>query len=383
MTMKRICMIVYSYYPWDPRVRKEAEALTRNGYDVDVIALRNDEEKEFETIKNVNIYRLNQKTKRGSQLRFLYQYSKFFCMSFFKLNHLDLSKKYDVIHIHSLPDYLVFVAFIQKLKGKKIILDLHESFPEIFLSRFNNKLTAKLLEFIERISANYAHSIITVSNTLKNMFVKRGIKKNITVLFNVPDQKISELKMKRPTSLKNKFILNYSGSLKKERGLDIAIKAINEVKEIIPNIYLMIFGSDDEENNLKKLVKNLKLKNCVYFGGKVTSQKVMEYNNISDIGIIPWYSNPITEVGTPNKLFECIALEKPIIASETKALKDLMGNSILFFKPGDYKEMSNQISFAYNNKNKTKAMTKKAKMIYNKINWDVMEKRLFTLYENI
>ena len=90
--------------------------------------------------------------------------------------------------------------------------------PDIFLARFNNKLIAKFLSFIERLSANYADRVITVSNTLKKIFLKAGVKTKITILFNVPDITSSNIKVKRPKKLKNKFILNYSGTLIKERG---------------------------------------------------------------------------------------------------------------------------------------------------------------------
>jgi len=140
-------------------------------------------------------------------------------------------------------------------------------------------------------------------------------------------------------------------------------------------------GSGGEEEHLKELTKELKLENYVYFGGMVSNKDVMKYTKIADIGIIPWYSNPITEVGMPNKLFESIALEKSIICADTKAIHDLMGESIMYFKPGNYKDMSKQILFAYENKDKLKIMIKNASKIYKNIGWNIMEKRLLNLYK--
>ena len=128
---KSICMPVYSFYPFDPRVRRAAEALMENGHSVDVICLMEEGDKKVDSFNGVGIYRVSLTHKRGGYLRYIYHYSMFFLQVFIILNSLDRKKKYDVIHVHSLPDFLVFVAKIQKLKGRKVILDLHEVMPEI------------------------------------------------------------------------------------------------------------------------------------------------------------------------------------------------------------------------------------------------------------
>lgn len=374
-------MIVYSHYPWDPRVRKEAEALIRKGYSIDVICNKDGNQSESENVNGVNVHRIDFKIKRGSKLRYVYQYGKFYMVAKAKLKKLDKEKKFDIIHVHSLPSYLVFIA--KKKKDRKIILDLHESFPHIFLARFPNKMIARFLSWIEKISANHANEIITVSETLKKIFIASGVKRNITVIMNVPDQDLTKINSTRSNDLKNKFIINYSGSLIKERGLDVAIQAVNEIKEDVPNICLMIFGSGGEEEKLKHMVNEMKLEKYVYFGGMISSEKVMQYTKIADIGIIPWYSNPITEVGSPNKLFECLALGKPVILAKTKGLYDAMGENAIFFEPGNYRDLGKKIVFAFKNKNKLNEMSLAGIKIYESISWKVMEKRLYDLYENI
>ena len=128
----RICTVVYSYYPFDPRVRKEVRALVEKGYSVDIICLRDHDEKRFEEVDGAKVYRLSMAAVRGGYLRYLYQYLMFFLMSFTLLLKQQIKKRYDVVHVHSLPDFQVFVTIIPKMFGSKIILDLHEGMPEIF-----------------------------------------------------------------------------------------------------------------------------------------------------------------------------------------------------------------------------------------------------------
>jgi hypothetical protein len=115
-------MVVYSNYPKDSRVRREAEGLVKAGMSVDVISLRGDGELPNEQVNNVNTYRLNIKKKRGSKLQYLWQWSFFLIAAFVKLSWLQIVKKYHIVHLHNMPDFLVFSAFLPKLIGAKLIL---------------------------------------------------------------------------------------------------------------------------------------------------------------------------------------------------------------------------------------------------------------------
>ena len=387
-----VCMIVHSYYPWDIRVKRAAEALAER-YNVDVICLRNDKEAKKETSGNINVYRLPVKRKRSGAFRYIYEYFLFLTLSSIKLNILHLKKRYKVIHIHTLPDFLVFSAVIPKLTGSTVILDMHEAMPEIFAARLNKKLDSRsmsFIKFIEKISMKFADQIITVNPTVKNLFIKRGTPdEKITLIMNVPDNKVLNLEEnpERPDFLRGKFVLIYPGAIMEERGLTTAIKAVNILKGDISNILFLIFGnvtSGNEyyEKSLRDLVKSMDLDNHVHFGGEIPHKQVPQYIKMSDIGLIPNLSNYITELETHNKLFEYAALNKPIIASDTMALREFFGKElILFFAPGDEKDLARCVLELYKNPERAKEMTKKAKKVYEENNWEIMKKRLYGIYE--
>ena len=189
-----ICMPVYSYYPFDPRVRRAAEALIERGHSVDVICLKGKRESRIDSFNGVNIYRLSLTHKRGGYLRYVYHYAMFFIQVFLTLNRLDFRRKYDVVHVHSLPDFLVFVAMVQKLKKKKIVLDLHEVMPEIFAARFNKDMDSAMVRFVcrlERISCSFAHRVITVNDVRREVLEGRSVPpEKVTVIMNTPDDRI-------------------------------------------------------------------------------------------------------------------------------------------------------------------------------------------------
>jgi len=132
----KVCMVGYTI-SWDPRPRREAKALIARGDEVDFICLRRSGEKRHETIKGVNVNRLPIKKHQGSSiLSHIFGYLSFFILAFFNLNILYFEKKYRIIHIHTLPDFLVFVALIPKLFGAKVILDMHDPMPELYAAKF-------------------------------------------------------------------------------------------------------------------------------------------------------------------------------------------------------------------------------------------------------
>ena len=83
----RIAMVVFTYYPADTRVRREADALIMS---VDVICLRNNNQTKEEIFSGVKVYRLPLQKKRGHKIRYIWEYGYFILLSFLKLNFLVL-----------------------------------------------------------------------------------------------------------------------------------------------------------------------------------------------------------------------------------------------------------------------------------------------------
>ena len=92
----------------------------------------------------------------------------FFVRSFFVVTYLNFRKKYDIIHVHNIPDFEVFSVVIPKITGVKVVLDIHDVLPEFFMSKFDSGTTSifyKLLVLQEKLSASFADHVI-ISNDL-------------------------------------------------------------------------------------------------------------------------------------------------------------------------------------------------------------------------
>ena len=169
---KRHCMIVHAYYPvGETRVQREALALVADGYEVDVLCLRDVGEKAVDSEEGVNIYRLPMKRYKGYGLAVqLLEYLAFFVLAFFKLLTLYPRKCYGTVQVHNLPDFLIFCAIYPKLRGAKLILDLHDLMPEFFAAKSEgdmNSLSVRMVTLQERLSCRFADHVITVTDVWK------------------------------------------------------------------------------------------------------------------------------------------------------------------------------------------------------------------------
>ena len=188
-------MVVHAYYPlMETRVEREALALRDHGIEVDVICLRYDQEEPTSLEEGVRVYRLPVKRHRGKgMLVQLLEYLTFFALAFLRLTFLHVRKRYDVVQVHNLPDFLVFAALIPKLTGAKIILDLHDLMPEFYAERTQQPMTSlgvRVIQWQERVSCRFADHVITVTQLWRRFLIERGQPpEKVAVVMNVGDDR--------------------------------------------------------------------------------------------------------------------------------------------------------------------------------------------------
>jgi glycosyltransferase involved in cell wall biosynthesis len=333
---------------------------------------------------NLNIYRVGFQKKRAGLKRYLLEYIVFFWAAFFKVTALYFKRKYKVIHVNTLPDFLVFSAIIPKMFGSKVLLDMHEIAPEFFMVKFNKTrkdFVIKLLLFIEKISLRFASYSLTVTHAIKNIFVNRAIPDTkIEVIMNVPEK--TEYK-KREYNLRSKFNLVYHGTITSLYSLDIAIKAIAEIKIQIPHICLNIYGEGQEEENLKKLVNALSLQQNVKFHGYLKHDSMMAELNNMDIGVLPIQRNIFIDLSFSNKLAEYVSLGIPVITTEMPSVKDYFKETSLFYFDGSFTKLGAIILEIYNNETILNQKIESAKEDYELINWDIMSERYLKIINKL
>src|ERR1035437_7972695 len=134
----KACMLAYTFYETDNRVRRYAEALVKRGDQVDAIALAREGQPSFEVIQGVRVFRIQKRViDETGPISYLIKLLAFFFRSAWFLTVRHLREPYDIIHVHSVPDFEVFATFIPRLLGARVILDIHDIVPEFYASKFN------------------------------------------------------------------------------------------------------------------------------------------------------------------------------------------------------------------------------------------------------
>jgi hypothetical protein len=165
---KRHCMVVHAHYPYgETRVQRQAEALVRRGYEVDVLCLRTKTDAATEFHNGVRVFRLPVRyhNYNGVGWKF-WEYFRFGLLAMLKLIQLHRRHPYNSVQTHNVPDFLVFAAWFPKLFGARVILDLHDLMPEFYQARYGHDAGSRLVRLVqwqEKLSCRFANHVITVS----------------------------------------------------------------------------------------------------------------------------------------------------------------------------------------------------------------------------
>jgi len=386
MGHNRVCIIRHDYYPRENHVRRDAETLCQAGYDVDIICCRLQSEKRHEVINGVHVHRMPVSHERGGIGRYLFEYSTFFLHALFAVTKLHFRRRYSVIEVDTMPDFLVFSTSIVKAFGAKIILFMFEAMPEFFFAKYAlnpENYFIKILKAVEKYAVRYADHIITVNSILKQRIDRRyGVDSNTSIILNVPYEEL----MKTPPGPETHgdFVLIYQGTLSYRYGVQVAIQAIPQVIAKIHNIRLVIVGDGDYMPELKRLVGKLELENHICFTGWLSFEKMVLMLSEADIGLVPFVRDGYTDLMLPNKLFEYIAQRIPVISARTDAIKSYFTeSSLMFFEPGNARDLAQCIVTLHENPAITKSLIENASREYARHRWCHMKKEYLNIYRKL
>ena len=390
---KNVCMIAYTNYLYDARVRREAETIAScPDYEVSILALKEADEPKAYKVEGVKVIELDTKKYKGtSKVGLLFSHLKFIYQSFLKYNEMLFSRKLDVIHVHNMPNFLVFAALIPRLLGKKVILDIHDSTPETYFAKYgdsHNRFIYKILCFEEALCCRFAHKLICVNHPQRNILVNRGIPtEKIIVSMNLPDPKWFSIDEKKGKfkDRHDKFRMVYHGTISNRLGVDLAIQAVAKLAENNSDIEFNILGVGDGVQECTDLVKKLGADNVVHINNKmIPLENLLAYLEDMDLGIVPNRRNIATELMLPVKLLEYVTLGIPVVVSRLPAIEYYFTpDMVSYFEPENFESMMSAILDLYKNESRRREKAENAKAFIKKYNWPDHQLDLINLYRNL
>lgn len=336
-----ILMIAYTYYETDPRVIRAAEAALEGGFSVDVIALRRPGQLSTEIIRGVRIYRVQARYRGSSLVRYMWEYIRFFTLCILRSAWLFLSRRYKVVHVHNMPDALVFAAVVPKVFGAKIILDIHDPMPETYGSKFrnlSNNLVGRLLLLQERLSVAFADSTITVSEPVKSgILVKRGYApERIGVVANFADDKIFT-PVEYP-SIAGPIRFVFHGTILERNGLRTLVEAVAQICNP-EKMRIRIIGEGDFSVTLHALIEDRGVTDVIEFVNQAYPlHEIPQRLSNCHVGLVPLDigTSTVANCALPLKLVEYSCLGLPSISIRNAAIEYyFQPDECMFFDSGD------------------------------------------------
>jgi len=386
--MKKICMVAYTNYLSDARPRREAETLARRGDQVDFIALAEKNRPSVETVQGVRVFHLRQsKYRGGSGLSYGFAYLRFVCAATLKLLRLFRKERYDIIYVHTMPDLLVLVWLIPKMFGARIVLNIHDMMPELYMSKFGipaKHPLIRLIAFQEQLSIRLADKIICVHDPHRDVLCRRGAPRvKITVLANVPDPLV--FRNDGPAlPAQDTFRIVYHGTIAKRLGLDLAVRAFAKAADRCPEARFDIYGDGDAGDLLLAQIGDSGVQERISFSKKMFRvEDIAQMIQGASVGIVPNRRDLATEYMLPVKLLEYAHLGIPVICPKLLTIQYYFrADQVAYYEPGNVDELADCLCRLYADAGERAELAKKAGEFAKAFSWETLKERLFQVVDD-
>lgn len=365
----KICMLAYAHYLNDARIKGYVRTLEDAGHQVDVIALRSQGEPIVEARPTGTIFRVMSKYQGENTFMYAGSYLKFFLKSLLLLSRLSFRCRYDVVHVHNMPNALVFAAVVPKMMGARLMLDVHDLMTANYVAKFNaadNTTPVKILKIEQQLSAMFADHLFCADHNQRDYLAQNcGIpEKKITVLMNLPN-----VELFRPVTNDKKseiFRIIYHGTIAHRLGIDLIVRAMAKVVDRIP-AELWIYGAGDYLREAVDLSSQLQLDGKVHFSRTFFPvEQIPRIVSGMDVGIIGNRRNlACDKYMLPVKLLEYVYLRIPVIAPRLSVISRYFDDTMVrFYDPENVEQMADAIVELFIDRAKRERLANAASTFY-------------------
>lgn len=356
-TSVRVLLLVENNtYPFDFRVRREAQTLRDAGYQVTIIAPRDTAQLWIEDIEGISVYRFPAPPGGVGVLGYAFEFGYSTFVMLLLTAWVAVRKGVDVIHAANPPDTLSVIGIIFKLFGKQFVFDQHDLAPETYLSRFaqpRKNMIYRILCFMERFSYVTADAVIVTNESYKQVAIKRGGKDpdKVFIVRNGPPLTYKLLESDPDLTRRADYLIGYIGTIGPQDGVDYWLRAIREMVYTLgrSDFLAIIIGSGDAFPIVQALAKELQIEDYVLFTGRLSELESRKYLSAVNVCVQPDPLSPLNDKSTMNKLMEYMALGKPTVAFDLVETRFSAQDAALYVKPNDETEFAERVYWLLDN----------------------------------
>jgi len=387
--MSRVAIVVHAVYPGDPRIRRQSDALLEEGHEVDIICLRQPGEAFEEADAALRIVRMPLNRGFIGFAGHIAEYAAFSAMVAWRLAREHRTRRYDLVQVATVPDFLVFAALPEKLGGVPLLLDLHEDMPEFFRDRFASPLLRPLLPMVTaatRASAAVADAIITVHEPLRLLSIARGVDpERISVVMNSADGRLFDPSRheRRGFMADGTLRLIHHSNLQRIYGLDVAIEGLARIRSDLP-WRLDVYGDGPWRPQIEAAIERTGTGDRVTLHGRVAMDDLPGLLAGSDIGLVPSVAEPYMAYSLSTKLLEYAAMGVPTIATDLATFRHHFTDAALRFVPGgDRDVLARAVEALVHDPTRTVAMGLEAQRQAAAYDWEHQRRRYLEIVDRL
>jgi glycosyltransferase involved in cell wall biosynthesis len=190
--------------------------------------------------------------------------------------------------------------------------------------------------------------------------------------------------IKKEERRKGIFRVLSHGAIEERYGLDVVVRAVHNLKQDLPGIRFRLMGKGEYLDEVLRLAKELKVEDRVSYLGFVPFETMVEEILAVDIGIVPVKKNPYSNLVHTNKMYEYMALGRPVIASRLDALVSYFPeDSLVYFQSGDARDLAEKIFHVFAHPEEMDGRLARIKAVYDTYRWDREKKKYLGVYASL
>ena len=336
----RVAMVHYSDFAIDSRIQRQARALAERGHEVHCVCLTAPE-RIVVGDGVIRLYSIGARKLRGGVGDYLFGYTRFFVAAFRRLAALHRLHPLDVVEAHNMPNFLTFAALVPKRDGARVVLDIHDTFPELFETKFGvsrRSPIARAIRAEERMSIGFADRTIAVTEEARQRVAGRCPRGNVDwVVMNSPDEGVFG-PPREPVAIPETGPVRvvYHGGTSTRFGVEELIRGFGLVDRGAGEIVLDVYGAEDDSRALAALARQTAPGRIRVAPRPVPFEEIPGKLEGAHIGVVPTLNDPFTELLLPVKLMEYIHLGIPVVTSRLPVIERYFSaDEVCFFEPGD------------------------------------------------
>jgi len=227
-----------------------------------------------------------------------------------------------VVQVNNIPTYLVWAVTIARRRGARVVLDIHDPEPELFLSKFGRRpgarIGARLLAFGERAAARNADVVFCVHEEHRRLTEAHGVERSkLRVVVNQADARLFPMAPARPATA----WVGYHGTVSRRMGLDVVLEGLALLRDRGVVLRAAIWGDGDDVSRLQRIRDRHGLSGMVEIPGqRFRLEDLLPRVRELGVGLVPLVRDVMTDIMLPTKLLEYVRLGVPVVVSWTPTI---------------------------------------------------------------